>query len=351
MSSIKEETFMSVGNEIKSLRLKKGLSQSELADYLHVTAQAVSKWESNTSYPDISQLPAIASYFGVTIDELFEYPTDLEYERIDKMIENGRILTNDYFNHSEEFLLNEINIDPRNHRAISTLADLYHFHACRLNDKAAYYAMNALSIKPDNKFDLNTLNNASNGHINDWNISCHYKLIDQYKKLIHDYPQNNRTKLYLLDNLIADYRLEEANEVLDESNLELEPFYRIWVQEVQNGFMSVKDKYEILSNEYNDNWRILMEIANRYAFNKYEQEAIQIYERTFEVSPKPRYTDMLACIGYLYRSIGQYDKAIETNQRELLLLKEEWNMTKGELVDEIKRNIENLRQHEKSTDR
>ena len=170
---------MSIGNKVKKLRVKKGLSQGELAEILHVSAQAISKWESNTSYPDISQLPAIASYFGITIDELFEYPIDLEYERIDQMIENGKALTNESFNHCEEFLLNEIKNDPKNHRAISTLADLYHFHACRLNDKASHYAMNALELKPDNKFDLNTLNNSSNGHVDDWNIGCHYKLIEK----------------------------------------------------------------------------------------------------------------------------------------------------------------------------
>ena len=336
---------MSIGNEIKKLRLKKGLSQSELAEVLHVSAQAVSKWESNTSYPDISQLPAIASYFGITIDELFEYPIDLEYERIDKMIENGKALTNEFFDHSEKFLLNEIKNDPKNHRALSTLADLYHFHACRLNDKAAHYAMNALSLKPDNKFDLNTLNNSLNGNINDWNIGCHYKLIEKYKKLINDCPQNNRTKLYLIDNLIADFRLDEAKTILDESNLELEPFYRVWIQEVQVGFMNVRNEYETLIKEHNDNWKILMEVANRYAFNRYYEEAIQIYERTFEVAPKPRYTDMLACITYLYRSTNQYDKAIDTCHRELTLLKEEWNITKGELVDEIKQNIEELKQN------
>lgn len=336
---------MSIGNKVKTLRLKKGLSQGELAEVLHVSAQAVSKWESDTSYPDISQLPAIASYFGITIDELFEYPIDLEYEKIDRMIENGKCLTNELFVHSEEFLLNEIKKDPKNHRAISTLADLYHFHACRLNDKAIHYAMNALELKPDNKFDLNTLNNSSNGHINDWNIGCHYKLIEKLFKLVKDNPSNNTTKLYLLDNLIADYRLEEANAILNESDLELKPYYRVWIKETQVGFMNVKNEYEILLNEYSNNWKILMEIANRYAFNKNYEDAIQIYERTFEVAPKPRYTDMLACISYLYRSIGKYDKAIDTYQRELVLLKEEWNITKGELIDEIKNNIEKLKMH------
>ena len=133
--------------------------------------------------------------------------------------------------------------------------------------------------------------------------------------------------------------------LLDESNSKLVPFYRVWIKEVQTGFIQVKKEYETLLNEYNNNWEILMEVANRYAFNRYYEEAIQIYERVFEVAPKPRYTDMLASISYLYRSIGQYDKAIETYQRELLLLKDEWNITKGDLVDEIKENIEYLKKY------
>ncbi|MGN1343150.1 MAG: hypothetical protein ACI4U3_01125, partial [Traorella sp.] len=87
-------------------------------------------------------------------------------------------------------------------------------------------------------------------------------------------------------------------------------------------------------------------VANRYAFNRKYDEAIDIYERTFEKAQKPRYTDMLACIAYLYRSIGNSQKAIETYQRELLLLKEEWNTTKGELVEEIKQNIEQLKNNQ-----
>lgn len=337
---------MNIGNKIKTLRNKKALSQSELADILHVTAQAVSKWESNLSYPDINQLPTLASLFGITIDELFEYPSDLEYERIDHMIENGKALSNEFFDHSEEFLLNEIKNDPKNYRAISTLADLYHFHACRLNDKAVHYASVALQLKPDNKFDLNTLNNSSNGYINDWNIGCHYKLIEQLTKMVKDNSNNSRTKLYLLDNLIADCRLDEATSILDESHLELDPFYRVWIEEVKYGFGVVEKNYEQLMNDYADDWKILMEVANRYAFNRKYDEAIDIYERTFEKAQKPRYTDMLACIAYLYRSIGNSQKAIETYQRELLLLKEEWNTTKGELVEEIKQNIEQLKNNQ-----
>lgn len=333
---------MGVGTYIKTLRTKKGLSQTEVAEVFHVSAQAVSKWESEASSPDISQLPVIASYFGITIDELFDYPIDLEYERIEKMIENGKALQNDLFEHYEDFLLNEIKKNPQNHRAKSTLADLYHFHACRLNDKAVYYALGALELKPDNKFDLNTLTNASYGHMNDWNIGTHYKLIEEYKKLIRNHSANQRTKYYLLDNLIADCRFHEATEVLDASNLELDSFYRVWINEKKVGFDKVKTQYQRLIQDCCDDWRVLMETANRYAYNRNYEEAVEIYEQAFATAPKPRVTDMLASIRCLHKSLGNYRQAISACQRELMLLKDEWNITKGELVDELKQEISRL---------
>ena len=56
--------------KLKSLRAEKKVSQEKLAQYLNVSFQAVSKWETGNTYPDITLLPDIARFFGVTVDEL-----------------------------------------------------------------------------------------------------------------------------------------------------------------------------------------------------------------------------------------------------------------------------------------
>ena len=65
--------MIQIGNKIKALRKQKDLSQEVLANYLGVSFQAVSKWETGTALPDVTLIPAIASFFGVSTDELFDF--------------------------------------------------------------------------------------------------------------------------------------------------------------------------------------------------------------------------------------------------------------------------------------
>ena len=65
--------MIKLGEKIKSLRKQKNISQEILAGYLGVSFQAVSKWENGSTMPDVTLIPAIASFFGVSTDELFDF--------------------------------------------------------------------------------------------------------------------------------------------------------------------------------------------------------------------------------------------------------------------------------------
>jgi len=73
-----------LGNNIRALRRRDKKTQEELADVLGVTSQAVSRWESGGSFPDMNLIPSIANYFGVSIDELFGC-TNQRQQRIDEL--------------------------------------------------------------------------------------------------------------------------------------------------------------------------------------------------------------------------------------------------------------------------
>jgi len=74
---------LSIGKNLKELRRARDLTQEELAGILGVTYQAVSKWERGEGYPDITTLPAIANYFGVSLDDL----VGMEYLRSKERLE------------------------------------------------------------------------------------------------------------------------------------------------------------------------------------------------------------------------------------------------------------------------
>lgn len=84
--------MIQLGERIKELRRRDGRTQESLAKALGVTAQAVSRWEKGACYPDMSMIPSIANYFGVSIDELFGYDNERSrkaddlYGRIRRMI-------------------------------------------------------------------------------------------------------------------------------------------------------------------------------------------------------------------------------------------------------------------------
>lgn len=81
-------------NKIKELRISKNLTQQQLADELHVTKQAISKWEKGRSVPDITSVELLSSFFGVSVDYLIndsieatasETPTVISSKRLSKL--------------------------------------------------------------------------------------------------------------------------------------------------------------------------------------------------------------------------------------------------------------------------
>ena len=81
-----------IGENIKRLSKQKGITQETLAEYMHVSTPAVSKWERNETLPDISMVIPLASYFGVSTDEILGLDMAKNEEKIQRYLdENGRL--------------------------------------------------------------------------------------------------------------------------------------------------------------------------------------------------------------------------------------------------------------------
>ena len=91
-----------IGAKIKELRKRDNITQERLAEVLGVTNQAISKWESGNGYPDIEYITAIADFFNVPIDFLFDHDTEENVRKTDEYWEIVKRIQNNYFTEIEE---------------------------------------------------------------------------------------------------------------------------------------------------------------------------------------------------------------------------------------------------------
>ncbi len=92
-----------IGERIRTLRQRDSRTQADLANLLGVSSQAVSRWESGTTYPDMEIIPAIANVFGVSIDALFGYQGERD-SKINALLEEVEML-------DRENVQEDINLD------------------------------------------------------------------------------------------------------------------------------------------------------------------------------------------------------------------------------------------------
>ncbi len=335
-----------IGQKIKELRRSKGMSQQNLAEKLDVSSQAVSKWETDSSLPEMTMLPDIASIFGVQIDDLFEYSTEKRYESISTKIEYRKTLTNAEFENEESFLLSESEADPSNHEAIALLADLYRYQASCLKTKSVRCAKKALELKPNDKGDINNICFGSDGKLFDWAASNHHELIEDLRKILRSNPDNKRIYFYLLDNLIDDGRLGEAKEILQESFKNnpntLNDFYDVFIKEHEEGFDAARKDYENLADKHKDDWSVLFSIANTYSHHEDYKKAIEYWQMTFDCMPKPRYTDPFESMALCCIRMGDKKGAATYYQKQIDLLRSDWDVKYGAEVDRLKEKIKEL---------
>ena len=135
---------LTLGEKIKELRKRDGRKQEDLAGALGVSNQAVSRWEKDGSYPDMEMIPAIANYFGISIDELFGYENDRE-RKIDTIIEKINSFSiksrgdDEWVDECLAILREGLAEFPQNERLLITLADTLSEAGWRRHKEWLYY--------------------------------------------------------------------------------------------------------------------------------------------------------------------------------------------------------------------
>jgi transcriptional regulator with XRE-family HTH domain len=339
---------MNIGRKIKSLRLQKSVTQEELAGYLSISAQAISKWENDVTTPDIQLLPQLSAFFGVTIDELFDVADQTHLERIENMLQSKRILSKVDYDYAEQFLKEKIDENELRGKSLSLLAQLHNHEATMHGERAEYYAKEALKENSTWKCNHVALMWAQRGTMTDWNCTNHHKRIAYYQQFMKENPEYARGYMYLLDELIADRRLYEAEHVLEQmKEVEDDCRVKMYAGEIMWARGKQEEAYTIwnaMIEQEPDHWLVYAYTADRYAADCNYDKAIELNKKAYELQPSPKYTDAAECIAHIYEIKGEYDNAITAWEELILVLQDEWNIIEGEAVDRPKREIERLKE-------
>lgn len=345
---------MEIGNKIKQLRYKSDLTQEQLASKLGISAQSISKWETSVTMPDISLLPALAGEFGVTIDELFDLTTSQKLQRIERRIDLEEELPSDIFKEYEIFLKNELEENGDKAKILSLLAHLYHHRMEADARRVSKYARESIMRAPEKKECQWLLQKAEGAHVWDWNIANHTAVIDFYKQVIEKdtvTPPSPMPYYEVMDNLIADHRTKEAEKYLEiyqtlpAHRPFLIPVYKAYIALAEYDVIKADAIMETAMRDFSDNSSFLFE-AGQYHARKCEYEkAIEYYERSWKADEdrKPRYTDALHGIAVIYGILGNRQRALETYDRMIACIKEEWGYTEDDAaVIEVEREKSRL---------
>jgi len=337
------------GGRIKTLRLSKSMTQEQLAQRLRVSPQAVSKWENGVTLPDIQLLPELSILLGASIDALFSMTDDKRMERIDNMLWDQRFLSREEFETEERFLKDKCLEPDAQARATLLLAELYCKRAREYRELASPLARKAIGLLPEyDKAAHTALFEAEGGVFPDWNAVNHHRTIEFYKDFIARHPSQRRAYFWLLDLLIADGRCPEARKYLEKMNRLGESYhsdlYLGMILEKEGKPEEAAACWERMTQKDPDNWQSWFARADRLAKRCAYPEAIALYEKALALSPRPRFTDPVNAIAQLYEIQGQYEKAVEFYQKEIEIVRQDWNETQGEAIDEPLRNIARLKE-------
>lgn len=341
---------MDIGKQVKYYRTQKKVKQEELAEYLGVSFQAVSKWETGNSVPDISLLPQLAVYFGVTIDELFKMPNEAQFERIENTVDVEEKIDSHTFQYYENFLLEMTKRESDQERAWTDLALIHNHQAVYAHKEASRYAKLAFEKNPENHQAWAWYLEAENGACGDEWYDNHFEVIKYLKGFLEKNPGNFLALYGLIENLLDDKEYEEAEKYVEQlaaacpkNRKYMIDMYRGDVAMGKGNMDEAMSRWEKATKEEPQVWQAYCSMGDRLKIMGRYEEAISYYEKCYEMQEAPRFSDGLYSIAQVAEHLGDYTKAIDANQQIIQNLNEDYGVTRSVQITQRKAEIARLK--------
>ena len=317
---------LELGRVIRQLRTEHGVTQEELADYLDISFQAVSKWETGTTLPDITLLPKLAAFFGVRIDELFSVSHEDELERIDTMLQR-EAMTDQNYAYAKRVLDGLLRQNPEDTGAMKRMARVYLAKTNTDLLAAGRILEKAMELTPLDEEVYSLYRGARGGDEykfhsdNDWFI----RVCEPYAR---KYPQNSGLYRLLVEAMVSKKYFDRAEELLDAAQFEGE---ECCMKDVFRGDIALakgdaQAAKELWSAVPESDWLGQFEAGERFnRLNEYDK-AIECFNRSYKAQEAPHKLDMIYSLAFLYKKLGRPAEAKKEWERILDALLTEYGL-------------------------
>ncbi len=339
---------MEIGKRIRQMRTNKGVTQEELASALNVSNQAVSRWETGITTPDIYLLPSIALFFGVTIDEIFNPSPEEKLERLRRRFYYTEdYLSDDEFKSALAFLKEQEGIYDDTAEIWHLLAQLYLNRIEKDKITVGKYAKKAMRLDANNSFCVRFLVESEHAVYTDWDTANHSKTISFLKEMVKCFPDEFRYYCALINNLTADRRVKEAEEYIAEIERrfdkdEFVPIFRARLAladfRKDDAIAIIKETYRL----YHDDEGTVFDIAGFYGEICEYETAIEFYQKSYDLQEIPRKYDALVGIARAYEIMCRYGEAIGAWEKVKENLEKDWGIDEGTQVETVDREIKRV---------
>ncbi len=299
----------SLGSVIKRLRNEQGVTQDALAEYLGISYQAVSKWETGTTLPDITLLPKLAVFFGVRIDELFSVNHEDELERIDAMLQR-ETMTDQNYAYAKRILDGILRESPKNVEVMKRYAKVYLAKTNADMITAGKMLEKAMELAPLDEEVYGLYRSVRGGSEykqhsdNDWFI----RVCEPYAR---KYPQNIGLYRMLIEAMISKKYYDRAEELLGAVKFtgENKSMKEVFLGDIALAKGEEAMAKEIWSNIPKTDWLGQYEAGERFnRLNEYDK-AIECFNHAYDAQKAPRKMDMMYSLAFLYKKLGRFAEA------------------------------------------
>ena len=299
---------LNIGTKIKKLRTERKITQEELAEKMGVSFQAVSKWETNATAPDISLLPKLALYFGISMDELFSMNADDYLLRIRQMLQNEHTISPDNFLWAERYLKATLSESPSQLDARRLLVELYAHRENRDSLAIGRLAEEGLSEDPADEDLLSRLIQTRERR------DEIPRLIRFLESLLQTNPEELALRERMIDVCIRHRMFEKAETLLSAAPFK-SPLLELYRGDLllcrTNDEAAAMQIWTDTANQYND-YATHYHVGERMEKLKRYDHAIAHLKKANALSPTPKEMDALYALAFLYEHIGQIQNALFT---------------------------------------